>query len=92
MLKIMKKSIVLLIITLGLLLLTGIEVNAAEFEIHTANDLKEALKNASVTVNGNTVTLDGNVETELKFVEGDYTLNLNGYEVVGTLTITGNRK
>lgn len=89
MLKIMKKSIVLLIITLGFLLLTGIEVNAAESEIHTTNELKEVLKNALVTINGNTVTLTGNIETELKFIEGDYTLNLNGYEVTGILTIAG---
>lgn len=86
--KIMKKSIVLLIITLGFLLLTGIGVNATEIEINSIDELKEALKNESVTVNGNTVTLTGNIETELKFVEGDYTLNLNGYEV-DTLTIEG---
>lgn len=89
MLKIMKKSIVLLIITLGFLLLTGIEVNATEIKINSIDELKEALKNAQVTVNGNTVTLAENIETKLKFVEGDYTLNLNGYEVVGTLTISG---
>lgn len=87
--KIMKKSIVLLIITLGFLLLTGIGVNATEIEINSIDELKETLKNESVIVNGNTVTLTGNIEAELKFVEGDYTLNLNGYEVTGTLTIAG---
>lgn len=87
--KIMKKSMLLLILTLGIFLLTGIEVNAAEIEIHAANDLKEALKNVPATVNGNTVNLAGNIEAELKFIEGDYTLNLNGYEVTGTLTISG---
>ena len=91
MLKTFKMSILLIIITLGILFLSQTSVNAVV--IDSAETLKEAFEGKSATIEGTTITLtedvefknpnwtEGSYEVEFDVIElngEDYILNLNG--------------
>ena len=106
--KILKRSIFLMIIALGLLFLLGTSVNATESD--SVVSLINLFEGKNAIINGNTITLTENVffgngpEYEILEVSGgDCVLDLNGYTLTsgdiyfygGTITIkdkTGNGK
>jgi len=87
--KTLKRSILLIVILLGVLFLSGTMVYATEVaEVNSTDDitgieyLKEAFKGENVSFNEKTITLTGDVEKELilNFDEDDYILDLNGFK------------
>ena len=93
--KTLKMSILLIIITLGILFLSQTYVSAAN--IDSVEALKEAFKGKNATIDGTTITLTGDVEfknadwTEgseepkydvVNLMEEDYVLNLNGHNFI----------
>lgn len=89
--KIFKKSITFIIIALGFLLLTGMEVDAVTIE--TTQELKDVFEGISATVNNNTVNLNENIikQDTYEFLDGEYVINLNGYTFseATTINVTG---
>ena len=99
--KTLKRVIVLIVITLGLLIFAGVEVKAAD--ITSIEDLTKYLADKDVKIENNTITLneDLNLNEDFPvFKKGEYTIDLNGkliesgeFEIEGgTVTIKDSKE
>ena len=99
MLKTLKKSILLIIIALGILFLSQTKVSAVE--LNSEDALNQVFEGKNATVSGKTITLTGNLKDDDVYEIGgdDYILDLNGYKFTagevyindGSLTINDSK-